>query len=210
MMQRRRGFTLVEVLVTVVIMAVIGLASAAVINAIMRTSEQSEAAIARLEKLQYSMLILEQDIRQIVARDNPTGRYIFIDEGRLGFVRSGWFNPLGLFPRSELQPVAYVIREGNLVREHFNFVDVSESSEPVSRILLEGVTALTAKPLRTGLREGAVQGQTPTSQRNNSNDINDIEGLPPALEITLETEAWGTIQRVFLINDGGLDEQPLP
>ena len=206
MMQYRRGFTLVEVLVTVVIMAVIGLASAAVINAIMRTSEQSEAAIARLEKLQYSMLILEQDIRQIVARDNPTGRYIFIDEGRLGFVRSGWFNPLGLFPRSELQPVAYVIREGNLVREHFNFVDVSESSEPVSRIVLEGVTAFTAKPLR----RGAVQGQNPTSQRNNSNDINDIEGLPPALEITIETEAWGTIKRVFLINDGGLDEQPSP
>lgn len=206
MIQRRRGFTLVEVLVTVVIMAVIGLASAAVINAIMRTSEQSEQAIARLEKLQYSMLILEQDIRQIVARDNPTGRYIFIDEGRLGFVRSGWFNPLGLFPRSELQPVAYVIREGNLVREHFNFVDVSESSEPVSRIVLEGVTAFTAKPLR----RGAVQGQTPTSRRNNSNDINDIEGLPPALEITLETEAWGTIQRVFLINDGGLDDQPSP
>lgn len=206
MMQRRRGFTLVEVLVTVVIMAVIGLASAAVINAIMRTSEQSEAAIARLEKLQYSMLILEQDIRQIVARDNPTGRYIFIDEGRLGFVRSGWFNPLGLFPRSELQPVAYVIREGNLVREHFNFVDVSEASDPVSRIVLEGVTAFTAKPLR----RGAVQGQTPTSQRNNSNDINDIEGLPPALEITLETKAWGTIKRVFLINDGGLDDQPSP
>ncbi|SFR45271.1 general secretion pathway protein J [Pseudidiomarina maritima] len=206
MMQRRRGFTLVEVLVTVVIMAVIGLASAAVINAIMRTSEQSEKAIERLEKLQYSMLILEQDIRQMVARDNPTGRYIFIDDGRLGFVRSGWFNPLGLFPRSELQPVAYVIREGNLVREHFNFVDVTESSEPKSRVVLEGVTAFTAKPLR----RGAVQGQTPTSQRNNSGDNADIEGLPPALEITIETEAWGTITRVFLINDGGLNEQPSP
>ncbi|WP_404408641.1 type II secretion system minor pseudopilin GspJ [Pseudidiomarina marina] len=206
MMQHRRGFTLVEVLVTVVIMAVIGLASAAVINAIMRTSEQSEAAIARLEKLQYSMLILEQDIRQMVARDNPTGRYIFIDDDRLGFVRSGWFNPLGLFPRSELQPVAYLIREGNLVREHFNFVDVSESSDPVSRIVLEGVTAFTAKPLK----RGAVQGQTPTSARNNSNDNSDIEGLPPALEITIETETWGTITRVFLINDGGLDDQPSP
>ncbi|PHS68812.1 MAG: type II secretion system protein GspJ [Alcanivorax sp.] len=206
MMPYRRGFTLVEVLVTVVIMAVIGLASASVINAIMRTSEQSETAIARLEKLQYSMLILEQDIRQIVARDNPTGRYIFIDEDRLGFVRSGWFNPLGLFPRSELQPVAYLIREGNLVREHFNFVDVTESSEPKSRVVLEGVTAFTAKPLK----RGAVQGQTPSSVRNNSGDNGDIEGLPPALEITIETEAWGTITRVFLINDGGLSEQPSP
>jgi general secretion pathway protein J len=206
MMQRHRGFTLMEVLVTVVIMAVIGLASAAVINAIMRTSEQSEKAIARLEKLQYSMLILEQDIRQIVARDNPTGRYIFIDEGRLGFVRSGWFNPRGLFPRSELQPVAYVIREGNLVREHFNFVDVSESSEPVSRIVLEGVTAFTARPLE----RGSIGEQARASQRNNSGDRADLEGLPPALEITIETEAWGTIKRVFLINDGGLDDQPSP
>lgn len=193
-----RGFTLVEVLVTVVIMAVIGLASAAVINAIMRTSEQSGKAIDQLQKLQYAMLILEQDIRQIVPRDNPTGLYIFAEEGRLGFVRSGWFNPQGLFPRSELQPVAYILRDGNLVREHFTFVDVSESSEPFSRVVLEDVDGFEVEFLRAGSdKEGRAvpapeQGLPPTS-------------LPPGIEITIDTQRWGRITRVFLINGGSYE-----
>src|SRR5690554_1728069 len=172
----QRGFTLVEVLVTVVIMAIIGLASAAVINAIMRTSEQSEVAIAQLQKLQYGMLVMEQDIRQIVPRDNPTGQYLFYDQGRLGFVRAGWFNPQGLFPRSELQPVAYLLRDGSLVREHFTFVDVSEASDPFSRVVLEGVDSFDVRAL--GQQEGgAVQGLHPTST-----------ALPRALEVTIDTQ----------------------
>lgn len=132
-MTRNNGFTLVEVLVAVVVMALIGLASAAVINTMMRSSEQSEEALAELERLQFAMISIEQDLRQLVKRDNVTRSYLFIDENRLGLVRTGWLNPQGLFPRSELQPVVYVIRDDVLVREHFYYVDVSESSEPISR-----------------------------------------------------------------------------
>src|SRR5690554_2638769 len=110
-MTRKNGFTLVEVLVAVVVMALIGLASAAVINTTMRASEQSEEALAELERLQFAMISIEQDLRQLVKRDNVTRSYLFIDENRLGLVRPGWLNPQGLFPRSELQPVVYVIRD---------------------------------------------------------------------------------------------------
>lgn len=183
---RQSAFTLVEVLVTVVIMAVIGLASAAVINAIMRTSEQSEAAIEKLQQLQYAMLTLEQDLRQIVPRENPTGMYLFNDDNRLGFIRAGWFNPQGLFPRSELQPVAYVLRDGQLIREHFYFVDVVSSSEPQSRVLLNDVESFDVTFLS---REKDSQKLSPTA-------------IPPAIEITLNTKRWGEITRVFLLNSG--------
>ena len=202
--KRSQAFTLVEVLVTVVIMAVIGLASAAVINAIMRTSEQSEASIAQLQKLQYAMLIMEQDIRQIVPRENVTGRFIFYDDERLGFVRAGWFNPQGLFPRSELQPVAYVLRDGNLVREHFYFVDVTSSSEPQDRVLLEGVDSFSVRYLTrsTAGESGAAPAPDPGSDQGL-----DPTAIPPALEITLQTKRWGEITRVFLLNGGNFDQQ---
>ncbi|WP_417663681.1 type II secretion system minor pseudopilin GspJ [Pseudidiomarina donghaiensis] len=203
---KSRAFTLVEVLVTVVIMAVIGLASAAVINAIMRTSEQSEEAIAQLQKLQYAMLVMEQDIRQIVPRENVTGRFVFYDNERLGFVRGGWFNPQGLFPRSELQPVAYLLRDGNLVREHFYFVDVTSASDPQTRVLIEDVESFSVRFLARS-RGGGERGADPGSDRGSD------QGPPPtvipdALEITLQTKRWGEINRVFLLNGGDFNEAP--
>ncbi len=194
-MQQQRGFTLVEVMVTVVIMAIIGLASAAVVNAMMRTSEQSEGKIAELQQLQYAMLTIEQDLRQITARDNPTGVYLFYDDSRLGFVRSGWFNPLGLFPRSELQPVAYLIRDGNLVREHTYFVDVSIGTEFEERLLLPGVTSFEVS---------YIQSNGTTSKAEST------RVLPAAIELTLNTETWGTINRVMLLNPvaEAVSEQP--
>ncbi|RUO49289.1 type II secretion system minor pseudopilin GspJ [Pseudidiomarina donghaiensis] len=211
---KSHAFTLVEVLVTVVIMAVIGLASAAVINAIMRTSEQSEEAIAQLQKLQYAMLVMEQDIRQIVPRENVTGRFVFYDNERLGFVRGGWFNPQGLFPRSELQPVAYLLRDGNLVREHFYFVDVTSASEPQTRVLIEDVESFSVRFLARS-RGGGERGADPGSDRGSdfgSNRGSD-QGPPPtvipdALEITLQTKRWGEINRVFLLNGGDFNEAP--
>jgi len=192
-----RGFTLVEVMVTVVIMAVIGLASAAVSNAIMRTSEQSEAAIEQLQQLQYAMLTMEQDLRQIVPRDNPTGMYLFSDDNRLGFIRAGWFNPQGVFPRSELQPVAYVLRDGQLMRGHFYFVDVVSSSEPQSRVLLSDVESFEVQFLSRS------RGNN-DNNRNRSNDRQTLSptAIPPAIEITLNTKRWGEITRVFLLNGG--------
>src|SRR5690554_1474885 len=89
-MTRNNGFTLIEVLVAVVVMALIGLASAAVINTMMRASEQSEEALAELERLQFAMISIEQDLRQLVKRDNVTRSYLFIDENRLGLVRTDW------------------------------------------------------------------------------------------------------------------------
>lgn len=206
-MTRNKGFTLVEVLVAVVVMALIGLASAAVINTMMRSSEQSEEALAELERLQFAMISIEQDLRQLVKRDNVTRSYLFIDENRLGLVRTGWLNPQGLFPRSELQPVVYVIRDDVLVREHFYYVDVSESSEPISRELLTGVTAFQVTPLssadvfntsKSPQRPGLRQQQLRTYR------------LPSAVEVSISTGRWGTLTRVFLLADGGTDASPAP
>ena len=202
-MKRSAGFTLVEVLVAVVVMAIIGLASAAVIHTMMRSSEQSKAALLELEELQFAMLTLEQDVRQIIKRSNITRSYLLIDENRLAFIRTGWLNPQGLFPRSELQPVAYFIRDDALIREHYYYVDVSESTEPIARQLLTGVTGLEVTPLS----DAEVRNW---SKRNAGLSAGPrfTHQLPPALEVTLTTERWGTITRVFLIAEGGDDVAP--
>ncbi|MDN7134475.1 type II secretion system minor pseudopilin GspJ [Pseudidiomarina terrestris] len=187
-----RGFTLVEVLVAMVVFAIIGLASAAVVNTMMRTNEQSAEAREQLAELQQAMFLLEQDLRQAVSRRTPEGDY---------YVRAGWFNPGNLLPRSELQPVRYQIDDQkNLVRQHYIYVDMSASQEPVERVILKGVTSFQVEPI--------IKGEDGQDRASMAAEIEDSESMaiPDGLEVTLETERWGTIVRVFVLNGGDFSE----
>lgn len=201
------GFTLVEVLVTMVILALLGLGAASVVQTMTTSKEQSEQSIARLAQLQYFMLMFEQDMRSIVARPNATGQFLYYSSEQLAFVRSGWFNPGGMLPRSTLQPVSYTVREQKLVREYFPYVDVSPGEDPVEQIVLDGVTEMQArfyyKPPRGDENAAGIPDRPGMWSRNWERR----DELPQAVEITLTTERWGELRRVFLLTGGVFTEQ---
>ncbi|WP_192811501.1 type II secretion system minor pseudopilin GspJ [Idiomarina xiamenensis] len=197
--QRQQGFTLIEVLVVMMIFAIIGIASYQVFSQMVSADEQTRERQAQLQDLQYVMLTLERDIRQIVARPlnapNPEQRHRYLtadaraldsDSGALGFVRSGWQNPGMQLPRSELQPVIYRIRENKLQRLSYPYVD-DANDEPDIRILLSGVTALQVRFWLNGewLREWQRPG-----------------ALPDLIEVTLTVDGLGDIRRLMLVNGG--------
>lgn len=195
-MMRRSGFTLVEVLVAIVVFAIIGLASAAVVNSMMRTNEQSAEVRERLQQLQQAMLILENDMRQAVSRRTPEGDY---------YVRAGWFNPGNLLARSELQPVRYIINEEKqLIRQHYTYVDMSATSDPTERVLLNGVTDFQVEPIVKGAERSGL-GITPAQQQPQAEQDGPMD-IPDGVEVTIETEQWGTIVRVFVLNGGDFSE----
>ncbi|MAK71025.1 MAG: type II secretion system protein GspJ, partial [Idiomarinaceae bacterium] len=69
-----RGFTLVEVLVTMAIFALIGIASFTVLDQMSKTKTQSEDAREQLQSMQFSWLMIEQDLRQAVGKPpRPNG-----------------------------------------------------------------------------------------------------------------------------------------
>lgn len=193
---RATGFTLVEVLVAVVVFAMIGLASAAVVNSMMRTNEQSAEVREKLQQLQQAMLMIESDLRQAVSRRTPAGDY---------YVRAGWFNPGNLLARSELQPVRYIINEDKqLIRQHYTYVDMSPTSDPTERVMLEGVTEFEVEPLVKG-GQSSQFGISPNSPAAAAEDEGPM-AIPDGVEVTLETEQWGTIVRVFILNGGDFRE----
>jgi len=202
-----KGFTLVEVLVTMVIFAIIGIASFQVLNQMVNTEEQSQKIRERLERLQFSQLLMQQDIRQMVAKPTrPSGlevshqylssdpEYFDSDGGVLAFVRSGFDNPGNLMPRSELKPVVYRLWNGSLQRVTQTFVN-DRSSEPTVQTLLENVTELSFRFYRNNEVSNANQGV----EQGWSDSWQSSGDLPKAVEVTIRSENFGTIRRVFLV-----------
>jgi len=114
-----------------------------------------------------------------------TGRY------QLELTRTGWRNPAGR-TRSNLQRVAYGLRDGNLLRVYWNVLDRAEDSEPLESVLLDGVDKL---ELRFLDHKNQWQSAWPSSQLGASES-----GIPPkVVEVTLETKSEGRITRLFRV-----------
>lgn len=211
----QRAFTLVEVLVTMAIFALIGIASFTVLDQMAKTEQQSKQAREQLQTLQFGFLLMQQDIRQAVMKPTrPRGvevvhQYVTnepdfadSDSGLLALVKSGYDNPGLLLPRAELQPVIYRVRDEVLQRVTFAYVN-DRSDQPVVQDLMSGVESLSVRFYRRQQQAEANQGigggwQASWQTRGD---------LPAAIEVTLQTEAFGEIQRVLLTTGSVPDDE---
>lgn len=153
-MTNNRGFTLIEVLIAISIIAVIGLASAQVISSVLRSDEISQEADTRITLLQRTYQTIQRDMMQMAHRSvrvnggAPQKQYMFAGEGIIEsegdgivFTRKGWRNPAQMFPRSTLQGIGYRVKDEKLERLHFLYPDQAADIEPQVTTLIEGVTS---------------------------------------------------------------------
>ncbi|HEY1892440.1 MAG TPA: type II secretion system minor pseudopilin GspJ [Steroidobacteraceae bacterium] len=108
--------------------------------------------------------------------------------------RSGWSNPIGV-PRSELERVAYALDNGTLVREHWNVLDGTLSSIPAKRNLLKHVRSVSFRYM--SMTHSWVDTWPPTGVGGGSVADSLFRMRPLAVQVTLDTEQWGKIQRIF-------------
>ena len=199
------GFTLLELLVAMGIFALMAAMAYGGLNVIMKERQATEEHAARLAQLQTSFLWFGRDIEQIVNRRirDEYGDYQLavtssdIGQYQLEFTRGGWRNPAGR-TRSNLQRVAYRVRDDQLVRAYWNVLDRAQDSKPHETVLLEGVTRI---EFRFMTAEGFGQGK-PTwveSWPSNSLGVEPSEVPPLAVEVTLETEAEGRLTRLYRV-----------
>lgn len=200
-MQRvqQRGFTLVEVLIALTLMALLGLASATVFQQMIRAERSSLAHHDRLSELQRAFMLIERDFRQMMPRSIQAYQveqsateplFLYHDEGFLEseaagimFVRGGWINPDALFPRAELQAVGYRLKEGVLERLTTPFVDAL--SAPQITPILTGVEDFELL-FKGGQTSRATHQWVATSQ------------LPEQVVVRIEHQQFGLIERVLL------------
>jgi general secretion pathway protein J len=193
----QKGFTLLEVLVSIAIFAVIGLGANQMLRTMIDTHDRTKLKIETMNEMTRVFAALERDFGQAVPRyirdefGDPIPS-LLVAQGAYAveLTRTGWSNPINL-PRSNLQRVAYgVNQDEQLVRSFWLVLDRAEESEPVEQILLPGVQDFRISLLTQ-------DGQT----TNVWPDGNFEEAFPSTVEIFLETEALGELRKVYNLVD---------
>jgi len=199
MARGNRGFTLIELLVAMFIAAVIFAMGYGTINQALKSRVELQEQQGKLLELQTAMRVMEQDFVQLAQRPvrQPVGSGTqaalltsTTTQPLAALTRAGWTNPAGL-QRPALQRVAYFFENGTLRREYWTVLDATQTSTAVRRDLMTHLKSVT---LRFMDQNRVWQPQWPPI--TNTVGVNNDRSRPIAVEITLETEDWGKVQRI--------------
>lgn len=200
-MKQARGFTLVELMISLAIFALLVTMAYQSVNLLMDSNRRMQQPQAAFQQLQRAMILLERDFYQLSPRKqsnafgNQIPALVLPENNGLGelleFTRGG--NPDVAWElrkegqmRSTLQRVRYRLKDKVLQRETWNLVDHVETAEPVSIPVLNGV-----KQVKFSFQ--ATQGESLKEE------LPEADKLPIAIQITLEHEQFGIIRRIFLL-----------
>ncbi len=192
----QRGFTLIEVLIAMAIVAIIGVASAQVVSSVIASDEASRKADKRITLLQRTYQTIQRDMLQMTSRavrfngGKPRKQFILAgenviesDDDGIVFTRKGWRNPAQMFPRSNLQGVGYRVVDGKLERLHYLYPDQGAGVEPQVTTLIEGVIGFKIEYFDA--KKWQKQWQKPS--------------LPQGIALNITTQALGEVRWQFLV-----------
>ncbi len=190
------GFTLVELLVSLVIFGMLAAAGVALLSFSVRAQEAADDRLGSLAEVRRAGALLTSDLAQAAPRmtrdEAGTVRRAFEggaqgDTPLLSLVRRGWENLDGS-NRSSLQKVEYSLADGALVRRTYPFVDGAAAAEPVA--VLGGIEQLR---LRYRDRRGEWRDRWDPSRPAD---------LPVAVEMVVYIEKSGPVRQLFLVGTG--------
>ena len=199
--RHHRGFTLLEMVITIAIFAFIYVWAASFLSSALSGREQLTESADKMERSQRAMTFLTLDFEQLVSRPvrDPYGDPQPAIVGRdnyVEFTRLGWSNPFGLRKRSEMQRVIYTLENGNLYRRYWPVLDSTVATQYQQDILLKDVTRFTVRYLDLTpqgdwqwleLWPDVTMGAQPVwTQR-----------LPKSIEIEIELENGDVIHRFY-------------
>ncbi|ENN2392500.1 type II secretion system minor pseudopilin GspJ [Vibrio alginolyticus] len=203
--QKVKGFTLIEVLVSIAIFASLSVAAYQVVSQVQRSNALSQERTQRLNEIQRAMVMMDNDFRQMAMRqtrtngEEPASRLIFwsdylldSDTKGLMFARLGWHNPQQQFPRGEVTKVGYRLKEETLQRVWWRYPDT-----PVGQ---QG----TVTPLLTQVESFDMRFYDGKQWKK---EWAEEKALPKAVSVVLTLKDYGEITRTYLTPDGTLSQK---
>jgi general secretion pathway protein J len=197
-MRFKRGFTLVEVLVALAIVAIIGIMALEGLSEAMQQQSRTSERTERWREVQLAMRIVMQDLAQLHPRPtreelgdsfkpsllaSPTAQF------PLELSRGGWSNPGG-FARGTVLRVAYAWEDDALLRFTWPVADRTLATPPQRTELLTGVTNL---EVRFRAQSGEWFSEWPPAQLAGSMRY---VSAPRAIEFAVELDDFGRVWRL--------------
>ena len=201
-MNRNYGFTLLELLVAMAILAIIGIMALGGLNTVLDQQAIANTQADRWNQVQFTVRMLTQDLSQLHPRGirdaagtgtrpaieaNPSSAY------PIEFSRGGWNNPAGL-PRGTVQRVAYQIEDDKLFRLHWPVLDPTLSSAPLRNELLDGIESIELRFL-----DEAGQWHSDWPPRG-TQPAQGLSLRPRAVEVAIELQDMGKIWRLVEVS----------
>ena len=191
-----------------VVFALIAAMAYSGLNNVLLARSKSEARTQQLYKLQMALTLMERDIEQTVDRPvrdefgEPQPAFVANEYGDyvLEFTRTGWMNPLNL-PRSNLQRIAYSLKDGKFIRSLWYVLDRAQDSQHYDIVLLEGVKNLEIRYLD---EKKEWQRSWPPTTSSGSQQLAQQQNQPAAVSrpptgvvVEIDTESFGKVERWF-------------
>lgn len=199
-MHKRRGFTLIEIIIALFIFAIIALIISYGLHTVFKAKQRVSFHQERLAKLQMALLLFEHDVTQLTDLtdlSNASGNNLTTTYGNnthFNFITTDFANPLGLEYRSNLMHVEYQLQNGKLIRTIYTSIYADKHPDATSRALLNHVKSLRFRYLS---KQGFENQWPPPDQS--------ILTPPRAVEITLSISGWGNISQLYPIRGTTLE-----
>lgn len=199
MRHQDRGFTLVEVLVATVILAILSVMAHRGVAETRLAVERTREHMTRVREVQRAVTLIAADFRQLAPRPvralvgDGYRPALERDPNAINLVelsREGWSNTIGA-PRGTVQRVLYVLENGTLLRRHWQVTDATLANPPISRELLTGVERVEVRYLGPS-REWQTQWPSPGAPPQIA-----LRSRPLAVEFVVVLADYGEIRRII-------------